>query len=30
LRFWEHQIMQSSEECMARIKRAINERKNAA
>lgn len=30
LRFWEHQIIKSPEECMASVKRAINERKNVA
>jgi DNA mismatch endonuclease (patch repair protein) len=29
LRFWEHQIMQSPEECIARVKQAVDERKNA-
>lgn len=30
LRFWEHQIMKSAEECLATIKLAVAQRRNAA
>jgi DNA mismatch endonuclease Vsr len=30
LRFWEHQIMQSPEQCISRVKQGVDERKNAA